>query len=360
MITSFSLLFLITVFASPGITVDATVSYSLKARCLAASSSAYREEAVRIPGEGGVLQGRLFLPVSPGPHPAVVLLPGGGRERLRGAPLFYAKRLAQCGAAALVYDKRGTGDSGGDWETAHFDDFVADAAAAVTVLGRRSDVDAHRIGLLGFSQGGRLAPVVAARHSGILFVAGVSAPFTSIAETRLYALEQALQRRGVQGAALDSTMHLWRAHFEAVADDASEALVELDDAIREAAARVSPGSLPPTSEHLLATPLYNSMGHDYTRELQYLRIPLLVVYGDRDAVVPVQRSVEALSKVLADGGHPGADIVVVPFANHSFNDHTFGMRIEIEEVILDWILARFAGESGTPRTYITPDGNRYR
>ena len=77
----------------------------------------------------------------------------------------------------------------------------------------------------------------------------------------------------------------------------------------------------------------------------------LAVYGDRDALVPVQRSVDALQRVLKKGGHRGLDLKIIPFADHSFTDWTFNQRIEIEKPIVEWILARLAElPSGTPAT----------
>ena len=72
--------------------------------------------------------------------------------------------------ASLTYDKRGTGASSGDWRHASFSDLVHDVVAAVRFLQRRSDVDASRIGLMGSSQGGWIAPMAAAELPGLRFV----------------------------------------------------------------------------------------------------------------------------------------------------------------------------------------------
>ncbi len=306
---------------------------------------AYREVRLPIERDDITLEGRFFLPREGGPHPAVVLLHGGGLQRLNDAPLFVAPLLARCGVAALVYDKRGTTDSTGLWATATFDDFVDDAGAAIETLARRPDIDARRIGLIGFSQGGRLAPVVAARHGQVAFVVSVSAPFTSIIETRLYALDQRLRRWSLSGAALDSAMTLWKQHFTAVLNQDTEALSALDEDIEEAAHRYGRSVLPPAFDQMPQTPLYNSIGRDYTEEIHTLRIPMLAVYGDRDAVVPVKRSVLALQRALQDTGHKDLDIQIIPFADHSFVDWTFNQRIKIEETVIDWVIDRLEAMS---------------
>ncbi len=341
--------------ASSGPVAESVSSFYLSTpSCLdaeTAPAATYREEGLRIASGEVTLAGRLFLPEEPGPHPAVVLLHGGGLERLNEAPLFYAPLLARCGVAALVYDKRGTGASGGKWDAALFDDFVADAVAAVAMLAQREDIDAGRIGMIGFSQGGRLAPVVAVRHEAVAFVVSVSAPFTSVAETRLYALEQQFRRGILTGSDLEASLALWKKHFAVIAAEDEAALVALDEEVREVAGRLKTSPLPPSSDRLPQTPIYNSMGRNYTAELRALRVPMLAVYGDRDAVVHAQHSVEVLQRVLQQGGHQGLDVQIIPFADHSFVDWTFNQRIKIEEIVIDWVIERLAELSpGTSKT----------
>jgi len=313
------------------------------------SAGTYRKEAVRFTSGDVSMAGQLFLPVEPGPHPGAVLLHGGGQARLNEAPLFFAPLLAQCGIAALVYDKRGTGASGGVWEDAFFDDFAVDAAAAVAALAARPDIEADRVGLVGFSQGGGLAPVVSVRYGRVAFIVSISGPFTSLEATRLYALEQRLIRWGLSGTVLDSTLLLWQKHFAAVAHNEAEALIAMDDEIQETARRYGKAVLPPTADRLPRTPMYNSMGRDYTAELKFLRTPMLAVYGDRDAVVPVRPSIDALQNVLEEEGRRRLDVHIIPFADHSFTDWTFKQRIKVEEIVIAWIQARLADTStGAP------------
>lgn len=316
------------------------------ADCLAETPTVSTQEAVQFEHDGITLRGVLFLPDGPGPHPAVVLLHGAGRgDRLNATPRFFAQRLARCGLAALVYDKRGTGTSDGDWEAAHFEDFVADAAAALAFLRMHPAVGAQPVGVMGFSQGGRLAAVVAARDPEVAFVVSVSAPFASVVETRLYALEHALRRRGAAGPRLDAALALWQRHLKAIAAGDAAALVRLDAALTPAARRAAhPALLPPPSTRRPRSPVYNSLGQDYGRDLRRLAVPLLAVYGERDARVPVAESMTQLQNLAA---HP-PEILVIPFADHSLIDWTFHQRVRVEEMILPWIerhLARWQAEA---------------
>lgn len=316
--------------------------------CLQSTASvpvAHREYPIQFHSADLVLRGRLFVPEGKGPHPAVVLLHGGGRERLNEAPLFFAPLLARCGIAALVYDKRGTGASGGTWETAHFDDFVADAAAAVAMLGHRTDIRSDEIGLIGFSQGGRLAPVVAVQRPEVAFIVSISGPFVSLFDTRMYALRRSLRQRGLQGDALDATLAAWASHFKAIATGEEQAAV-LQHEPEEPPAPRSPVYVEPPSSPV--GPFYNSLYHDYTVPLKQVRAPMLAIYGERDAVVPVKESIAVLQQALRAGGRE-PDVIVFPYADHSLIDWTFRERIRVEEVVLDWIQQQL--EPGRPASY---------
>ena len=85
-----------------------------------------------------------------------MILHGSGRAAgTHDHPAYrvHANAFVRKGLAVLVYDKRGTGDSGGDFSTAGYKDFVQDALAAVRFLRSREDIDPLRIGLLGSSEG---------------------------------------------------------------------------------------------------------------------------------------------------------------------------------------------------------------
>ncbi len=108
------------------------------------------------------LAGTLLLPAAPGRHPAVIFLQGSGPEG-RWANRYLAQKMAEAGVVALIFDKRGVGGSGGTWKTADFETLAGDAAAGVTLLRAQAEVDPARVGVYGHSQGGTIAPLVAAR-----------------------------------------------------------------------------------------------------------------------------------------------------------------------------------------------------
>ena len=138
----------------------------------------YREEEVTFTNKaaGNTLAATLTVPPGKGPFPAVLLITGSGPhdrdESLMGHKPFLvlADYLTRRGIVVLRADKRGLGKSTGDYATATSADFATDAEAGVAYLKTRAEVDPHKIGLIGHSEGGIIAPIVAARNKDVAFI----------------------------------------------------------------------------------------------------------------------------------------------------------------------------------------------
>jgi uncharacterized protein len=137
--------------------------------------------------DGLALAGTLALPAGPGPHPAVLLLPGSGRldresnaGQLRmnlGRPL--AAALARQGIASLRYDRRGVGTTPGDWRAVGFFDNRNDAAAALRALASRPEIRADATGVVGHSEGAVHAMWLGAHEAvaaAVVLLAGFARP----------------------------------------------------------------------------------------------------------------------------------------------------------------------------------------
>ena len=122
------------------------------------------------------LSGTLFVPTTPGPHPAAVIIHGSGTSHRDN--LWYlqiAHHLLSREIAVLLPDKRGSGLSSGEWRLAGFEDFVADTEAGVEFVRSQPEIDAARVGLVGISQGGSwIAPMAAAGRADLAFVVSIS------------------------------------------------------------------------------------------------------------------------------------------------------------------------------------------
>ena len=133
-------------------------------------------ERVRFQNGEVSLAGTLVTPGSKGPHPAVVFIHGSGRDTLGSS---FADHFAKYGIAGLVYDKRGTGESTGEFPRdaiSSFGDLANDALAGLAFLQSRDEIDANRIGFWGGSQGGWVGPLAASRSDNVAFVISVSGP----------------------------------------------------------------------------------------------------------------------------------------------------------------------------------------
>ena len=136
------------------------------------ASTAARSEPLSWSSAGTRLRGELLLPSGAGPHPAVVLLHGSGRARredFRVEGSYYASH----GVAALIYDKRGAGASGGNPDYYRYSELAADAAGGIRALRRRHDIRASKIAVWGLSEGAFIAPLVAARDREVAAIVAV-------------------------------------------------------------------------------------------------------------------------------------------------------------------------------------------
>ncbi len=162
----------------------------------------YKEEAVTFENAAAHAKfaGTLTLPRSAGRFPAVLLITGSGQQdrdetMLGHRPfLVLSDCLTRHGIAVLRVDDRGVGGSTGDVAHATSEDFASDVLAGIAYLKSRAEIDPHQIGLVGHSEGGIIAAMVAARSSDVAFIvllAGTGIPGDQI----LYLQQAAIARQ---------------------------------------------------------------------------------------------------------------------------------------------------------------------
>ncbi len=286
------------------------------ARTGAPPTRPYRTQEVAFSNGGAQLSGTLYLPAEPGPHPAVVLLQGSSLN-VRDSYRFYADHFARAGVAALIFDKRGSGASTGNYRRATLDDLVADATAAVQLLAGRSDVDSSRIGLWGLSQGAVLAPLVA-RRARVAFIIAVSGPGVSFGETAAYQDSVRLVRRGFSSRDAAEAARVHRRLTEWIRTGEGEpelqALLQRTADARWRPHTGIPRQLPPADEHAgwyWATRPLDPIGWWRT-----MRVPMLVIFGEEDDLVPARQSAERIERALQEAGNRDSRVVVFPGGDH--------------------------------------------
>jgi uncharacterized protein len=294
---------------------------------LPAEKLAVHEDPVSFVSKGFTLAGTLVLPEGSGPHPAVILFHGSGPERRN---LFMARWFAAHGFAALAYDKRGVGDSQGDFQAVPFMDLCDDGIAALQYLKSRKDIDPKRIGVWGQSQGGWLAPLAASRSSDVSFVIVVSGPAVSPGGQMLFYYANDLRARGLSEADVADVTALRRdvwnylsngSGYEKVKDEMNRARAERWYEEVKAQQDNLFGPLRTPSEvnapaNSRAIWFKHEMNYDPVPALQALRVPALFVFGGQDRLVPTKESIAVIRQTLAQSGN--RDFTIQEFPN---DDH---------------------------------------
>jgi pimeloyl-ACP methyl ester carboxylesterase len=295
--------------------------------CQACSQApAVREEQVRFSNGNITLAGSLVLPAGRGRHPAVVFFHGSGPQTRDESMAYW---FAQHGVAALAYDKRGTGESAGDFRQVAFMDLCDDGLAAIELLKARSDINPRKIGVFGISQGGWLGPLAASRSKDIAFVIAVSGPGVTPGEQMIYYYRRQLLAGGFSetDAADASSLRREVWHYLATGDGRQEAKAALD----RSRSRPWYATLQSQNDSLFALSdaailddaavrsrlwFKVEMNYDPTAALRKLSVPALFLFGDKDDLVPVDRSVAIIRQTLNDSGGRDFTIKVFPGADH--------------------------------------------
>lgn len=320
--------------------------------------------------QGVKLAGTLTLPDSGGPFPAAILITGSGPENrdeeLFGHKFFLviADYLTRKGIAVLRSDDRGVGGStGGRWDDYTTADYATDVAAGINFLKNRSDIEPDKIGLIGHSEGGVIAPMVASKSSDVAFVvmlAGTGYKGDEIipAQTRLgeeadgkpaeevekdvahvekiiSIIESERDSTEIAAALRDyfsSTFSEWGADLKKAGVDSSRAI----------SAQVAMFDAPWFRYFLTYDPL---------PALEKVRCPVLAMGGSLDLQVPARENLTAIGNALKKGGNKDYTIRLLPGLNHVFQHAKTGSEKEygeIEETFApealklmgDWIIGR--------------------
>jgi len=293
----------------------------------ASSPPAIHEEALKFPSGDITLAGTLFLPAGSGQHPAVVLFHGSGPNR---RDLSTARWFAEQGFAALAYDKRGVGESSGDFRAVPFMDLCNDGLAAIAYLKSRLEIDAQRIGVWGLSQGGWLGPLAALRSADVAFVIAVSGPGVSPGEQMIVFYANELRREGLAQSDVQAASRLRREiwTYMETGQNYEKTKLHLEQArakpwFESAKAQQddSFGPLPPPAER--STPANRNnlwfgqeAVYDPVPALRALHVPALFLFGDQDQLIPVPESIAVLRRVAAEDPRHNFTIREFPNADH--------------------------------------------
>jgi len=303
----------------------------------------YREEEVTYANKaaGNVLAGTLTIPPGKGPFPAVLLISGSGPndrdETVFGHKPFLvlSDYLTRKGIVVLRVDKRGVGKSTGDLAHATTADFATDAEAGVQYLKTRAEADPRRIGLIGHSEGGTVAPMLAAGDPGVRFIvlmAGPGVPGDQIIVEQGRLIEEAAGATK-EKAAQDADKQ--RELFALVEKEKDDAV--LGKELREKlAGRVPDAQIDVAIQQLTSPWMRYTLTYDPATALRKVACPVLALNGEKDLQVSAAQNLPAIKKALEEGGNKQIEIDEMPGLNHLFQTAKTGSPTEyaqIEETI---------------------------
>lgn len=331
----------------------------------------YTAEEVSYANGDVKLAGTLTIPQGPGPFPAVLLLSGSGPQDRDGAlyghqPLLViADHLSRHGIAVLRVDDRGVGGSTGNVDEATTADFARDALAGVRFLESHPKIAKGRIGLLGHSEGGIVAPLAASQSPGVAFVvllAGTGVPGAEIVrrQNELIARSNGVPEEAVRRSqdALRRTFAILREEPERAARTARlralgrDLLVHMsEDQIKTLGGHAAAGDAVARG---INTPWFRYfIDYDPRPALRRVKVPVLALNGSLDLQVPADPNLPEIRKALEQAGNQDVTVRLLPRLNHLFQPATTGSPAEygviettIDPQVLDlvtgWITKRFA------------------
>ncbi len=286
----------------------------------------YYEEEVRVINrkDGDTLAGTFSRPQRKGKFPAVILITGSGAEDrdetlLAHKPfLILSDYLTRRGFAVLRCDDRGTAKSTGNFGSATAPDFATDAEAQLDYLKSRKDVDTKKIGLIGHSEGGTIAPMVAAKRNDVAFIvmmAGVAIDFFDnlFVQDSLYAVSEGETKEKVE-----KFLKQQKRLFEIISTskDSSSAADEINNYL--SGTKTSDAVIVRAIRQLCSPWLRWYVGFDPQINLRKLNCAVLAINGEKDIQVPAAINIAAVEKTLKASGNKNYKTEILPGLNHLF------------------------------------------
>lgn len=317
------------------------------------------EVSFRNETDGVQLAGTLTIPTIDHPCPAVVLISGSGPqdrdETLLDHKPFWviADHLSRHGIAVLRFDDRGTGASQGDFSAATSENFANDAEAAFDHLKRDKRIAKNAIGLMGHSEGGIIAPMVAARRNDVAFAILLAGTGVNGKEILLSQGQLILQAEGVTDENLLNAQRLTQlalidSVLEAAADATQDELTAA--AIKRLTETLPKESIPDDKLNATVSAGIQRMNSPWFRFfltyepatlLQRVKCPVLALNGEKDVQVDPRLNLPAIEAALEKGGNTRFRTVEFPALNHLFQTCMTGGLSEyqaIEETISPTVL----------------------
>ena len=284
------------------------------------------------------LAGTLTLPKKEGVFPVVILISGSGpqnrdEELLGHKPfLVLSDYFTKNGIAVLRYDDRGVGLSKGDFKTATSADFATDVESAIAYLKTRKEINKKQIGLVGHSEGGLIAPMVASKSKDVSFIVLLAG--TGIQGDKLLLLQQELiaKANGASETVIKKSIETNAKLFEMVVQShdnqklKSDLRSKLNKIIENDSTTEIPNGMSKEQYIALQVNQISSPWMEYFMKynpipaLEKVKCPVLAVNGEKDLQVPPKENLMAIKNALEKGGNKNVTTIEFPNLNHLFQE----------------------------------------
>jgi len=312
------------------------------------------------------LAGTLTIPDTVGTFPAVILISGSGpqnrdEELLGHKPfLVLSDYLTRNGIAVLRYDDRGVGESTGNFESATTVDFAEDALAAIQYLKNRKEINTNLLGVIGHSEGGLIAPMLAIKSDDVKFIILLAGPGLRGDKILLHQSELIQEANNVNESEIKKGLELSRKIYDVLLSetDSLKASNKLTEILEQQYSEFNESEEESTGDkqkiienklEILLNPWFiYFVNYDPYPTLTKIKIPVLALNGEKDLQVPAKDNLNEIEKALNEAGNKSFKIIELPGLNHLFQKCETGSPLEygrIEEtfspeamkIIIDWI-----------------------
>jgi fermentation-respiration switch protein FrsA (DUF1100 family) len=311
------------------------------------------------PASGLQLAGTLTLPKGSDPCAAVVLITGSGAQD-RDQSIFQHKTfmviadyLARTGVATLRIDDRGVGGSEGNIVTATSADFADDVLTGVNYLKNRKEIHPAKIGLIGHSEGGLIAPIAATKSESVSFIILLAGPGMPGEQILYEQNDLALKAAGMSEMVIQQNLAVQKNIFEVLKNQRDSALAH-----RDLQLKLSQGFYDGMNDEMKAavdekikginTPWFRYfLSYDPRPTLKKVTCPVLALNGLKDTQVPVS-NLQAIEQAIKAGGNTNITQRAFENLNHLFQHCEKGavaeyaqieetISVEVLEVMRNWI-----------------------
>ncbi|MBB6459459.1 alpha/beta hydrolase family protein [Flammeovirga kamogawensis] len=286
-----------------------------------------------------LLAGTFTRPIDVKKYPAVILISGSGpqdrNQEILGHKSFLllADELTKKGVAVLRFDDRGTGESSGNFNSASTLDFSTDVEAAYEYLLSRKDVDPTKIGLLGHSEGGTIAGIVASENKAIDFVVLMASPGLRGKELMLHQKALIEKKGGVPDNIIERNQKIFSEAYSIVINNEQPLFDKLADYLQH------------QFDHQLNDQQINNLAKTFSSNWmkEFIKLdpatyfskvtcPVLALNGTKDVQVIAKENLDAIYNALTEAGNTAIDIEEIEGINHLFQECETGLPNEYGEI----------------------------